>query len=320
MITKTIYSLLFVCLGITSSFAQFPYRCKVADIEKLKQSEVVVAVSDDDANNKVVEEIMAADWKLGKYKIIKPSELDAYIKANPKNFVLTYVRNQNARVYTNAAAVAARTADINSNKALDKSTRTKMVFYKDVLLLLADVKSSKKIDQGDAMFKCFMDEELEVVDQTAEFKRQVGVINNLFNTPGLKDDQLGFLKMMRNYPTAAPKKIIEKELLIAEDDADIDVAKIKKAYPYKYKVVKKEEIADAINSKRKDVAYVAYITASEKVEEGVIKVGASKARAASGLYLVQDAENNQILMLLSATTKLDQRYLEAIKSAAEKSK
>ena len=165
-----------------------------------------------------------------------------------------------------------------------------------------------------------MDEELEVIDQTAEFKRQVGVIVNLFKTSGLKDDQLGFLKMMRNYPTAEPKKITEKELWIAEDDADLDEAKTKKAYPYKYKIVKKDEIADAINAKRKDVVYVAYITASEKVEDGVIKISSSKARSASGLYLIQDAENNQILMLLSATAKMDHRHLEAIKSAAGKSK
>lgn len=311
---------MFVFLGITVSMAQFPYRCKVADIEKLKESEVIIAVSDDADNNKVVEEIMASDWKISKYKVIKRSELDAYVKSNPKNYVLTYLKNQSSRVYSGAATIAARNADPNRNKSLDKSAKTKTVYYKDVLLLIQDVKNAKKIEHSDAMFKCFMDEELEVVDATAEFKRQVGVINNLFSTPGLKDDQLGFLKMMRNYPTANPKKIIEKELWIAEGDADIDEAKVKKSYPYKYKIVKKEEYADAINSKRADVVYLAYVEASETVTEGVIKLGASKARTSSGLYLIQDAENNQILMLLSATTKVGNKHLEAIKITAEKSK
>lgn len=317
---NSLFTTVFLCCIAFASVAQFPYRCKVADIEELKKGEVVVAISDDQENNKIVEEIMASNWTTGKYKVIKSSELESYLKSNPKNFVITYLKNQSSRTYTGAAASAAKSADPNRNKALDKPTRTKTVLYKDVLLLLADVKNVKKIEQGNAMFKCFMDEELEFIDQTAEFTRQISVMNNLFTQPGLKDDQLGFLKMMRNYPTADPKKIITKELWIAESDAEKDEAKMNKAYPYKYKIVTKEAIAEAINSKKNDVVYLSYIAASETIDEGTIKIGASKARAASGLYLIQDAENNQILMLLSATTKVDHRYLGAIKSAASKAK
>lgn len=315
-------------LSIDAS-AQF-VNCKVADIKKLKSSELIVAISDDVENNKGVNDIMAANWTASKYKVIKVSELEAYLKTNPNNFVLTYLRNQRSRVIRRGPSDVERAMDkanyqaqgfsstTASSLAASRTNSSYTKHYKDVLLLSSNLTSLDTVNTKRAMFKCFIDEELDTLDQTAELTRQIACMNHLFMVPNLKDDQLLFLKMMRNYPTADPKQVIKQELWIAESDIENNKAKMDKAYPFKYKVVSKKEIAEAIISKRKDVVYLAYIVASEK-EENQPRLKLSKGeRPPEGLYVIHNAEDNKILMLLSAVTKFGYRHLGAIKKAAEK--
>ncbi len=252
-------------------FAQFT-KCKVADIEKLKKGgTVVVAISDDDATNKLYEGIMKSAWTASKYVVIKESELKAYIKANPENYVFNYFLE-------------------GGNMGLVLSQNLKKAKVLD-------------LDISKAMILCFFDARLLAKDMKAEFARQVGSMNAVFSFPNLQDSQIGKWKI----PTIDTKELMTKELwFTSEETKGEDELKMKTAYePYKCKIVTKEEIAKAIESKRKDIVYVAQVAYDLNL--------ASDNLAQQYIFLVHNAEDNRVLFF-SGGSSFGKVELEKIKN------
>jgi hypothetical protein len=269
------------------SFAQLSH-CKVADIEELKKNGIVVAISDDGYTNKEVQEIMTKYWSASKFTVIKRSGLGEYIKANPTNFVLTYfndldVHNFNAN---------------NTNRVSNGTETGKIQFLGDCIILAKNLARVNSLRLTDAMMNSYIDFEMRIVNEQAEFIRQIGSINSILTVANLQDTQIGGWKI----PTINQKEFIEKELWIADIDIskkEEEIAKMKDAYlPYKYKVVTKAEIAKAIIEKRKDVVYLA------------------RAEYKSGINLcfVQDPEKNSVLFFVKEEGRFNSTGLENIKN------
>lgn len=287
---KNIFStVLLVVTTSVISFAQFT-NCKVEDINKLKAGTLTVAISDDDVTNKSVNEIMTAYWTVCKFQVIKRSELDAHVKANPQNYILSYINNNESRIFTMSNTQMASTAGAG--------TRTRTATIGDGLMLTENVKKVKRLKPTDGMMYTFIDVDMAILDERAEFIRQVGQMNEILMFPNLKDNQIGGWKV----PTMDHNEIVKKELWVAQEDLNEkgeEAAKMKAAYnPYKYKVVSKAEIAKAIVEKRKDIVYVA----------------CAEYQAGAYTFVVHSAVDNRVLFFMGGTKGFDSKSLEKIKN------
>jgi hypothetical protein len=212
------------------------------------------------------------------------------VKTNPENYILSYITDNEARIFT---MTPTQDASTNYNRG---KTRSKTVG--DGLMLTKNVKKVKKLKPTDAMVYCFLDSDLDMINQEAEFIRQLGAINSILTFPNLQDNQIGGWKI----PTNNQKEVITKELWIASEDLNKngeDAAKMKAAYnPYKYKVVSKEEIAKAIIEKKKDVVYLAR----------------TEYQAGAFMFVVHSTDNNRVLFFMGGTGGLDPKDMGKIKN------
>lgn len=271
------------------SVAQFA-NCKLADIEALKKSgTVVVAISEDAATNKTVQEVMKEYWTVSKYYVIKRSELNAFVTSNPENYVLTYLSNFDVHNFKK---------DIDETKSSGNGkVVVPMQIIGDCLILAKNLAKIDGLKLTDAMINCYIDYEMQIVNEQAEFTRQIGAINAILNFPMLADSQIGGWKI----PTISHNEMIKKELWIANVDLSKkeDEATMRAAYkPYEFKIVSKEEIAKAILEKRNDIVYLA---------RAEYKVGVN-------LFMIHQAEENKILFFVKGEGRLDAAGFEKIKS------
>lgn len=289
-IKKGLFTVLLLVAMSTLSFAQFT-SCKIADIEKLKGANVMVAISDLDETNKAAEEILKACWTASKFTMIKKSELNAYLKENPDNYVLTYLMDNGSNSFGMTSTTSA------GGKTTNTTTMHQTRAVGDGLILTKNLKKLKRLDPGDAMVYCFIDSKLDMIDEKAEFMRQLGAINAILTYPNLQANQIGGWKI----PTLNQKEVVKKELWIADEDLNkkgADEAKMKAAYnPYKYKVVTKEEIAKAIIEKRKDIVYLAVV----EYQKGL------------NMFLIHSPEDNRTLFFMGGSYGFDPKALEKIK-------
>jgi hypothetical protein len=279
-----------VVINCMFSYAQFT-NTKVKELEEFKKNgTVVVAISDDENTNKIAEEVMTEYWKATKYKVIRSSELETYLKANPENYLITYVMNNTRHLFVMSSTQMASTAT--------PSTRTRSASVGDGLILSKNVKKANRLKPTDAMIYCFIDPDLDIENEQAEFIRQIGAMNAILMYPDLKDDQIGGYKI----PTLNHKDVISKELWISELDLNKkgeDEAKMKAAYqPYKYKIVTEAELAQAILEKRKDVVYLA------------------RAEYQSGAYMfvIHATDDNRALYFTGGSAGFDSKAFEKIKN------
>ncbi|MDF2438861.1 MAG: hypothetical protein K0Q95_3237 [Bacteroidota bacterium] len=268
---------LFLAMNAASLSAQFT-NCKAADVAKLKSSTLTVALSDDESSNKEVASILASSWKVSKFNIIKRSELETFVKANPENFVMMYMTDNPTWVTYKASG----------------STRTFQVG--DMLMILENVKKIKRLKPADGMAYSFIDHDLEEVSPAAELTREVAQINAVMMLPNLNDKMLGGWKVA----TINNKDILTQELWIAETDLKegTDQADMKAAYsPGKFKIVSKEDISKAITEKKKGVAYVV----------------PAEYQAGAYMFLVHSADDGRALFFMAGTKGFNQKSLVKIK-------
>lgn len=288
-IKNIIVTILLIVIASVMSFAQFA-NCKLPEIAEFKKNGIlVVAISDDEATNKTVQEIMTGYWTAGKFNVIKRSELPAYMIANPKNYVLTYLSNFDVHDFKK---VTDQTKSSGDGKVV-----VPMQILGDCLILAKNLTRLDGLKLNDAMINCYIDYEMEIVNEQAEFTRQVGAINAILNFPVLSETQIGGWKI----PTISHDELIKKKLWIAAVDINKkeDEAKMRLAYqPYTYEIVTKEQIAKAIIEKRKDIVYLA----REEYKLGV------------NLFLFHQAEDNTVLFFIKGEGRLDTLGLEKIKN------
>ncbi|MDQ3046056.1 MAG: hypothetical protein M3R27_00810 [Bacteroidota bacterium] len=274
---RTIAAALFIGTS-TFSFAQFT-NCKVEDITKLKAGTLTVALSNDEESTKEIAALVATSWTASKYNVIKKSELEAFVKANPENHILMYLMDNDVQV-TYKSSGSRRTFQVG-----------------DALVLVENAKKIKKLKVTDAMAYSFIDVDLGAADAAAEFKREVGELNAIMIMPNLTDDKIGKWKV----PTMSQQEIKGKELWVSESDLNTkdDLAKMKAAYnPNKFKVVSKDEIAKAITEKRKDIVYLAAV----------------EYQAGAYMFIVHAATDNKALFFMGGTKGFDSKSLEKIKN------
>lgn len=288
---KGIFTILMILTTTLLSVAQFA-NCKLSEIAEFKKNGIlIVAISDDELTNKTVQEIMTGYWTTGKFNVIKRSELSAYMIANPQNYVLTYLSNFDVHDFKKV---------IDQTKSSgDAKVVVPMQILGDCLILAKNLTSLDGLKLTDAMINCYIDYEMQIVNEQAEFTRQVGAINAILTFPVLVQSQIGGWKI----PTISQKDMIEKELWIADIDINknVDQDAMKSVYqPYKYKIVSKEEIAKAIIEKRKGIIYLA----REEYKLGV------------NLFMIHQAEDNKILFFVKGEGRLDATGLEKIKNNA----
>lgn len=286
---KGIFTTLMILTTSLLSVAQFA-NCKLPEIAEFKKNGiVVVAISDDEVTNKTVQEIMTGYWTAGKFNVIKRSELPAFMIANPENYVLTYLSNFDVHDFKK---VTDQTKSSGGGKVV-----VPMQIIGDCLILAKNLKQIDGIKLTDAMINCYIDYEMQIVNEQAEFTRQIGAINAILNFPVLAQSQIGGWKI----PTISHKEMNKKELWIASVDLSKkeEEAAMRAAYtPYEFKIVSKEEIAKAIIEKRKDIVYLA----REEYKVGV------------NLFMIHQASDNKILFFVKGEGRLDSVGLEKIKN------
>jgi hypothetical protein len=268
-ISKYILTVLCVVGLYLISSAQFT-NCSLAAIDTLKKrGTVAVAISDDESTNQTVQEVMATYWAGSKFIVIKKSELATYISANPENYVLTYMFDHDVHNFNKPP----QSKDLgNGREALQ------MQVIGDCLILVKNLKRANNIKLTDAMINCYIDYEMRIVNERAEFARQIGAISAILSFPDVQENQIGKWKI----PTINQNSVISKELWLSDIDVNKkeEDIKMQEAYaPYKYKIVTKQEIAKAITEKRKDVVYLA---------RAEYKLGVN-------LFFVHSSEDNRIL-------------------------
>ncbi len=290
-IKKSIFTILLMLTTNLLLVAQFSH-CKLPEIAEFKKNGIlIVAISDDEVTNKTVQEIMTGYWTIGKFNVIKRSELTPYMVANPQNYVLTYLSNFDVH---NFRKEIDRTKSPGEGKVV-----VPMQILGDCLILVKNLASIDGLKLTDAMINCYIDYEMQVVNEQAEFTRQVGAINAILNAPVLAESQIGGWKI----PTINQSEMIKKELWIADVDLSKkeEEAMMREAYkPYEFKIVSKEEIAKAILEKRKGIVYLA----REEYKLGV------------NLFLIHQTEDNKILFFVKGEGRLNSEGFEKIKNNA----
>lgn len=297
---KKLFSTSVFCVIIANSFSQFIYM-KTEKIAEMKDVTIAVALTNDNEVNKGIENYLASNWTASKYIVMKLSELESYTKKTPKNYVITYLKKNDKLVHSNKA--------LNTGGAKDQIAQRE-----DHLIFLENAGKPSKIKTTEALFKAFVDFDLETTDELAECIRELQQVNSILTFPGLNDKQLGIMKQITHYPSSDEKKITNKELWVTAADVEIDASKVEKVYSHRYKIVTKEQIAEAIKSKNNDVAYLSYVKVQSFVNMGGPK------RPNQGLNVIQDAENGQILALLNGSETFDYRYFDYIEKTAQKAK
>lgn len=190
-------SIILLLLAGYSSSAQFGFFKKKSDLEKFKETKVIVVLFLDSAYNNSIETAMLRNWKYNKFEIAFDNDLQKYKKENVA--YLTFSKSKGSK---NKARLGSCEEDFNGLVLLNKFKRK--AFPEDIL---AQAFCSNSIDTADWNF---------------ELQRAVQMMNNYLEYASIvdRDADLAASKMMVEYPSDR-NQLLDKKLLVEDKLLDL---------------------------------------------------------------------------------------------------
>ncbi len=190
----TIALLLFISF---SASAQFGFFKKKSDVEKFKNTKVVVVLFMDSAYNASVEIAMLRYWKFNEFEVAFDNELTKYKKKD-----VAYLVFSKSKGSKNKARLASCEEDFNGLVLMNKFKR--------------------KALPEDILAQAFCSNDIDTADWNFEMQRAVQMMNNYLEY-AIKVDRDGDLsasKMMVDYPSDK-NQLLDKKLLVEDKTLDL---------------------------------------------------------------------------------------------------
>jgi hypothetical protein len=228
-------------IGIKTTTAQFGF-VKKAEIEKFKDTRLVVVLFADSAYNASIKKAVETYWTFNSgFVFVYDTAIKSYNK--PEFSFLTFAKSK------------------KSNKTKVKLGSSEDDF--NGLLITKKFKKRSKIDEIIANAYC--SNIIDTNDWYPELIRGVQILNNFFNYAVVAkgDKEISAPYMMNNYPSdisllGNKKLLVEERMLIMKGKEDASFI-----YGNEVEEVEREEIYKAILSQNSDIAYV-YSVFNEK--------------------------------------------------------
>jgi len=182
---------LLVVLNYAAS-AQFGFFKKKSEIEKFKETKVVVVLFYDSAYNASIETAMLRYWKFNNFEVAFDNELMQYKKKD-----VTYLMFSKSKGSKNKAKLGSCEEDFNG--------------------LVLTNKFKRKAMPEDILAQAFCSNNIDTADWNFEMQRAVQMLNNYFEYAmnATRDGDITAAKMMSDYPSDK-NLLLDKKLLIED--------------------------------------------------------------------------------------------------------
>jgi hypothetical protein len=182
---------LLVVLNYAAS-AQFGFFKKKSEIEKFKETKVVVVLFYDSAYNASIETAMLRYWKFNNFEVAFDNELMQYKKKD-----VAYLMFSKSKVSKNKAKLGSCEEDFNG--------------------LVLTNKFKRKAMPEDILAQAFCSNNIDTADWNFEMQRAVQMLNNYFEYAmnATRDGDITAAKMMSDYPSDK-NLLLDKKLLIED--------------------------------------------------------------------------------------------------------
>lgn len=187
---KKIYASLLFTLFFLNSYAQFGTFKKKEDLEKFKDSKLIVVMFNDSAYNASVAAAMEKYWSFTAFDFAADDEMAKYRKGN-----YTFLIFSKAKGSKNKSKLGSSEDDLNGLAIINKF--------------------SKRATKENLLAYAFCNNKIDTQDWETEMIRGVQLLNNYFNyaVQVEKDRDLSESSMMANYPSDK-SNLFDKKLLI----------------------------------------------------------------------------------------------------------
>jgi hypothetical protein len=185
----TLLLLVGISLGASAQFGSFK---KKSDVEKFKESKVVVVLFFDSAYNAAIETVMLRHWKFTEFEVAFDNELAKYKKQNVSYLVFSKAKGSKTK-----ARLAACEEDFNGLVLLNKFKRKAM--------------------PEDILAQAFCSNAIDTADWIYELERGVQLMHNYleYAMKAERDGDLAASKMMASYPSDK-NQLLDKKLLVED--------------------------------------------------------------------------------------------------------
>jgi len=172
--------------------AQFGFFKKKSEIEKFKETKVVVVLFYDSAYNASIETAMLRYWKFNNFEVAFDNELMQYKKKD-----VAYLMFSKSKVSKNKAKLGSCEEDFNG--------------------LVLTNKFKRKAMPEDILAQAFCSNNIDTADWNFEMQRAVQMLNNYFEYAmnATRDGDITAAKMMSDYPSDK-NLLLDKKLLIED--------------------------------------------------------------------------------------------------------
>jgi hypothetical protein len=194
---KKVLSIILLLLVGYNASAQFGFFKKKSDLEKFKDTKVIVVLFLDSAYNASIETAMLRHWKYNKFEIAFDNDLQKYKKENVA--YLTFSKSKGSK---NKVRLGSCEEDFNGLILLNKFKR--------------------KALPEDILAQSFCSNSIDTSDWNFELQRAVQMMNNYLEYASVveRDADLAASKMMVDYPSDR-NQLLDKKLLVEDKMLDL---------------------------------------------------------------------------------------------------
>jgi hypothetical protein len=194
---KKVLSIILLLLASYQASAQFGFFKKKSDLEKFKDTKVIVVLFLDSAYNASIETAMLRHWKFNSFEIAFDNDLQKYKKEDVA--YLTFSKSKGSK---NKARLGSCEEDFNGLVLLNKFKR--------------------KALPEDILAQSFCSNSIDTSDWSFELQRAVQMMNNYLEYAIAvdRDADLAASKMMVDYPSDR-NQLLDKKLLVEDKMLDL---------------------------------------------------------------------------------------------------
>lgn len=194
---KKVLSIILLLLASYQASAQFGFFKKKSDLEKFKDTKVIVVLFLDSAYNASIETAMLRHWKFNSFEIAFDNDLQKYKKEDVA--YLTFSKSKGSK---NKARLGSCEEDFNGLVLLNKFKR--------------------KALPEDILAQSFCSNSIDTSDWSFELQRAVQMMNNYLEYASAvdRDADLAASKMMVDYPSDR-NQLLDKKLLVEDKMLDL---------------------------------------------------------------------------------------------------
>lgn len=189
---KKLFAISLLVLVSSAVSAQFGFFKKKSEIEKFKETKVVVVLFFDSAYNASIETAMLRYWKFNNFEVAFDNELAQYKKKDVA--YLMFSKSKGSKI---KAKVGSCEEDFNGLVLMNKFKRKAM--------------------PEDVLAQAFCSNNIDTTDWNFEMQRAVQMLNNYFEyaMKADRDGDISASKMMTDYPSDK-NQLLDKKLLIED--------------------------------------------------------------------------------------------------------